>query len=297
MSDAEQPPGQRDPSPDADVPARDDGVGFAAITDPPGPPDSQLGPAATPDSMPPVAPPPKKSPIALIGVFIAVVAAAAGAIFIKFILPLVLVGVAGEVLDTAFGGPYTRLPGDVRAGFEERLKTALGDSLNDKSDAEQTAAILAQVKAGLSRLDDGLVDTNFRLTSKAIGAVDVANCAAVSRAIVGGAEPPGAAATAMIDTLTDAELKQWFEIRVSAIEAEVRGSPAQVVIGDEAVSPLYDKLFLVMDAGNIETIGQIATGQTVEDEPLCTAVRDLYVSVLTLSAEDVVLFARYDVSP
>lgn len=241
--------------------------------------------------------PPKQSRIRPVGVFIAVVAAALGVIFVKFVLPLVLVGAAGEFLDTAFGGPYMRLPGDVRAGFEQRLTTALGDTLNDQTDAEKTARIQALVKGGLPRLDDGQVDTNFRLTSKALSAVEVASCAAVSRAIVRGAEPPREPATAMINTFSDAELQQWFGIRIAAIEAELRDAPDQVVVSDDEVGPLYDQLFEIMSSSDIETIGELANGATVEDEALCTAVRGLYASVLTLAPEDTTLFARYDVSP
>lgn len=240
---------------------------------------------------------PAKTPVKLIGLVLAIVGAALGAIFVKFVLPLILVGAAGQVFDGVFGGPYTRLPDDVRAGFEQRLKAAVGTTLDGQSEAEQSATILAMVAGGLPRLDDGLVGANFRLTAKAIGAVDVASCAAVSRAFVVGGEPPPEPVTAMVNTLSDSELQQWFEIRVSAVEAQARGTPAQVLIDEEAVAPLYDELFEIMDPAHIETIGQIANGQTVEDAPLCTAIRGLYDSVLTLSAEDTTLFARYDVSP
>jgi hypothetical protein len=326
-------PGQDQPPPERDsteLPSSDGGVGFAAIPEPgsaetappppsaegamsaaPGtsgtslpPPDAPVAyvppPIPPPGQLPPTPPPvepPKKSSMKLVGAFVAVVAAALGAIFVKFVLPLLLVGAAGQVFDSAFGGPYMRLPGDVRSGFESRLEAALGATLKDQSDAQQTATIQGHVKAGLPRLSTSLVDANFRLTSKAIGAVDVASCAAVSRAVVTGAEPPDAAATAMINTLSDSELQQWFEIRVSAIEAQARGTPDQVLVTDETVAPLYDELFAVMDPANIDTIGKIATGETVEDEALCTAIRDLYASVLTLSTEDALLFAQYDVSP
>lgn len=327
MPGQDQPPPERDPS---ELPASDGGVGFAAIPEPgsaetappppsaegtmsaaPGtsgasapPPDAPVAyvppPIPPPGQLPPTPPPvepPKKSSTKLVGAFVAVVAAAVGAIFVKFVLPLLLVGAAGQIFDSAFGGPYMRLPGDVRSGFESRLEAALGATLKDQSDAEQTATIQGHVKAGLPRLSSSLVDANFRLTSKALGAVDVPSCAAVSRAVVTGAEPPNAAATALINTLSDSELQQWFEIRVSAIEAQARGTPEQVVVSDETVAPLYDKLFEVMDPASIDTIGSIATGETVEDAALCTAIRDLYASVLTLSTEDALLFAQYDVSP
>lgn len=253
----------------------------------------------------PVVPPPdlppvegkKRTPMGRIAAFLVVAGAAIGAILVKFVLPLVLVGAVGQVFDSAFGGPYGRLSGDVRSGFEKRLDTAFGNSLDGQTDSQKTARVLSAVKSGLSRLDDNLVAQNFQLTTKAIGAVDVPSCAAVSRAIVAGTEPPEAAANAMINTLSDAELQQWFEIRISAIEADLRGSPAQVAVTDDQVNPLYEKLFAVMAPGDIDVIGNLAGGSEVQDAELCTAVRDLYSSVQGLSAEESLLFARYDVSP
>jgi hypothetical protein len=242
-------------------------------------------------------PPKKKSPLGRAGALLAIGGAALGVIFVKFVLPLILVGAAGQFFDSAFGGPYARLPGDVRSGFEKRIDAAVGNTLDGQTDAAKTDRILTSVENGLSRLDDGLIDTNFRLTTKAIGAVDVKSCAAVARAIVAGNEPPDDAANAMINTLSDSELQQWFEIRVSAVEADMRNSPAQVVVDDAAVNPLYDKLFAIMRSEDIDVIGQLANGTTVEDEPLCTAIRNLYAAVLGLSPQDALLFARYDVSP
>jgi hypothetical protein len=250
-----------------------------------------------PEPPPPPAAPAKKSSTGLIVTFVAIATAAIGLILVKFVLPLAIVGIAGQVLDSAFGGPYGRLPGDVRSGFEARLKTALGDTLKDQTDSEQSATILRLVTSGLPRLEDGLVDENFRLTAKALAASDGASCAAVSRAVVAGTDPPESAASAMINTLSDADLQRWFEIRISAVEAEVRGSPAQVVVGDAAVDPLYEKLFAIMSTDDIDTFRALAGGETVEDAALCSAVRSLYASVLTLPAADAVLFARYDVSP
>ena len=101
----------------------------------------------------------------------------------------------------------------------------------------------------------------------------------------------------MINTLSDTELQQWFEIRISAIEADLRGSPGQVAVSDAQVNPLYEKLFAVLGSDDIKVIGDLAGGATVEDQALCTAVRDLYAAVLGLSADEALLFARYDVSP
>jgi hypothetical protein len=262
------------------------------------PPSSPTPSVGLDSPMPPAVQLPKKrGRFGLVGTFVAVAAAAIGAIVVKFVLPLLLVGAVGQVLGSAFGGPYGRLPSDVRSGFDNRLEAAVGSSMDGESDSDKSDHILTLVKSGLSRLDDGLITTNFQLTSKALGAVDVPSCAAISRAIISGAQPPEDATNAMINTLSDSDLKEWFEIRVSALEAESRNSPAQVAVTDDQVNPLYTKLFALMQPEDITVIGQLGQGGTVEDAPLCTAIRDLYSSVGSLSPSDALLFARYDVSP
>ena len=240
---------------------------------------------------------PKKGGGAKLGVALAVGAAILGAIFVKFVLPLVLLNVAGGVLGVAFGGPYMQLPGDVRSNFEQRLETALGDTFNDLPEDQQTTRIGQLIAGGMPRLDDGLIAENFRLTAKALAAVDDANCASIARATFAGAEPTSDAANALVGTLAGAELQQWFEVRIAAVEAEVRGSPAQVLITDAAVDPLYQRLFGAMSQADIDTLAGISARVTVEDAALCSALRGLYASVLSLSSADALLYARYDVTP
>src|SRR5215210_2154199 len=176
MTDSVLPP--REPGEGSEAPPTEGGVGFAAIRDetqasapPPGasdqppasgpPPPTSYQPPSIPPPVsptPPVSlgapePPPlqppqpaKKSRNGLIVTFVAVAAAAIGAIVVKFVLPLALVGIAGQVLDSAFGGPYGRLPGDVRSGFDQRLTTALGDRFEDQTDSEQAATVLRLVE-------------------------------------------------------------------------------------------------------------------------------------------------------
>jgi hypothetical protein len=252
-------------------------------------------PAAELGSGPPT--PAKKGGGAKLGAALAVGAAILGALFVKFVLPIVLVGVAGGVLGVAFGGPYMQLPGDVRSGFEQRLETALGASFYDLSEDQQTARIGQLMDGGMPRLDDGLIAENFRLTAKALVAVDDANCGTIARATFAGTEPSDDAASALVGTLDGTELQQWFEVRIAAVEAEVRGSPAQVVITDAAVDPLFERLFPIMSEADTSTLASISTGGTVDDAALCSAMRGLYNSVLQLSAADALLFARYDASP
>lgn len=296
MSGLEQPPA----GPDEGQP----GKAGDQPTAPPPPlfPIGATGPAAPPPpvaELPGVVPPgaPRRGGRTKLGVALAVVAAIAGYLFVKFVLPIAIVGVAGDVLGVAFGGPYAQLPGDVRAGFEQRLEAALGSDFADQPDAAQSSQLLQLIRGGMPRLGDELIAGNFRLTAQALAAVDEASCASVARSIFLGSEPPEAAATAMVATLSGADLQQWFEVRVAAIEAEVRGSPEQVLILDADVEPLYETLFVSMRQADLETIGSMSSGATIEDAAICSAVRGLYDAVLALPAEDALLFARYDISP
>jgi hypothetical protein len=256
-----------------------------------------LAAGAPPESAGPQPETPKRKGFGRVGYLLAgIVGVGAFAIW-KFVVPLVLVGVAGQVFGSAFGGPYNRLPSDVRAGFEQRFEAAVGADFDDQTDAEQEARITALVKGGMPRLPDGLIDTNFRLSVKGMQTVNQAACTAIARSFFTGGEPPDDAATALIDTLSDTELQQWFEIRVQAVEAESRGTPPAVLISDAAVDPLYEKVFLAMHQEDVDTFIQMANGTTVEDAKLCAAARGLYGSVLTLSPGEVLTFARYDVTP
>jgi hypothetical protein len=179
---------------------------------------------------PPPMPEPAAKPSGLkrVGAIGVVVAGALGVIVWKFVLPIVLVGVAGGVFGSAFGGPYNRLPSDVRNGFEDRFKTAVGPTFEQQSDEDQKARVVSLVTNGLPRLSDAQVETNFRLSVKGMQAVDTASCTAIAKAFFSGTEPPDSAFTSLVGTLTDAELQQWFEIRLLAIEAETRQPGARV---------------------------------------------------------------------
>ncbi len=77
---------------------------------------------------------------------IGLVAALAVAIGMK-VAPFLAAGVLGSALAGAFGGPWDRLPSDVRAGFEKRLEAAVGDRLKNVDEAQQTAQIESLVRS------------------------------------------------------------------------------------------------------------------------------------------------------
>ena len=70
----------------------------------------------------------------------------------------------------------------------------------------------------------------------------------------------------------------------------------RVILADDDVL-LREGVASLLERSGFDVIGQVAGGETVGDAELCTAIRDLYSSVLTLSPQEALLFARYDVSP
>lgn len=225
------------------------------------------------------------------------VVAALGVLAVKFVLPLVLVSVAGQALEAVFGGPYARLPSDVRDGFERRIEAAVGDQLEGLSDEEQSTQVQALIKAGLPRLDDATLETRYRIAGRAFDRADTATCAILARAVFTGTEPSDNSNTKVIGALDDTDLRRWFEISVQAMEAEARGAPAATTVTDAAVEPLWEGVGSALSATDLAALVSIGNGETVDDASACSALRELYRATLGLPPAQVTLFARYDVSP
>lgn len=251
-----------------------------------------------PEPPPPVpaAPPPPPSSAKRAGIIVAVVAGL-GVLVVKFVLPLVLVGVAGEVLGGVFGGPFGRLPADVRSGFEQRFDTAVGDTLDGLSDEAKGTRVLALVKGGLPRLDDATLASRLRLTVAALNTTDTATCAAVARAQILATEPSDEDSSKMISGLNDADLRQWFEIALEAVEAQARGAPAARVVTDSEMDSIFTVLIGALSEADTATFGALSSGGTVDDAAMCSAIRALNAATLAQPEADVMLLARYDVSP
>lgn len=232
-----------------------------------------------------------------IGFSIAVIGGLLGVVAVKFVLPLVLAGVAGQALGVVFGGPFDRLPGDVKQDIERRFEAAVGNQLEGLSDDAKLARVEALVTGGLPRLDDTALVSHLQLASSAFRRAETAACALVARAIVGGQDPPVDANVKMIGALSDTELKQWFELQILAIEAETRGSPAATLISDAEMDPYFEAVFQQLSAADLAAINSLSTGATVDDATACSAVRGFYGAIVNRPPAEVALFARYDVSP
>ena len=101
----------------------------------------------------------------------------------------------------------------------------------------------------------------------------------------------------MISALDDTDLRQWFEIAVQGLEAEVRGAPPARTVTDATVEPYYTGLAEALSAADLATVVALTNGETVADAPVCSAWRGIYKAMLALPTVELTLVARYDVSP
>lgn len=269
------------PDPAVVPPASDSAPGFAAVSSP-----------AAAGATPPARPRNRTRWGLVVGG-----ATALGALAVKVLIGFLAVSVAGQALGALFGGPYDRLPSDVRSGFELRLDSALGSQLNGLSDADRTARVQALIDDGLPRLDDATLVARFGLLGQAIDQTDVATCAAFARADFGGTQASDEVSTKLVSGLDDPSLQRWVEINIEAIEAAARGAPpAHVITADDANAQLTT-LVDGLSAADQATSSSLTSGGTVTDADACAVERSLDQGTLALAPADLAVMARLVVSP
>jgi hypothetical protein len=232
---------------------------------------------------------------ALVGVII-VAAAAMGAVALKVLTGVLVAGIAAQALTGLFGGPYARLPSDVRNGFEHRVDAAVGDRIEGLSAPQTEARIEALLVDGLPRLDDETLVARLRLQVQALDAADTATCAAFTLSDLGVARPTDEVSMAFIEGLDDASLTRWVEIQVAALEAAGRASPAARTVTTEA-DELIAAVTEMVPAADLDSIVALTSGASVSDAAACSAGRAIYHGVLALEPDDLAVVARFQVSP
>ena len=220
------------------------------------------------------------------------IALVAGTIGVKWVGPLLLGGAVVGVINSVFGGPFDRLPSDARDGFEARIEAILPAGFEDRSDAEQTAWFDASMGTGLQRLDDAVLDRRFALQAVAVTRADIATCAKFV------SETPVSDATSeqLIGKLEPAELREWFDIAIQAIEAEAGGKPVPRTIVETEFEAVFTA---VIDGASTEELAAMEAwfeGGTT-DEELCSGIRAFHAGIGRLGAADRATVARYDVQP
>lgn len=259
---------------------------------PPIPP--PVWPGGAPESViPPATARPRGRILAGAGIVAAVVIGLA----LKFVLPLVVGGVVGSAISGAFGGPWERLPTDVREAYEQRLETAAGSQLDGLSDAQVATKIDGWLAGGYPRLDDARLVRHLELAVQALGATDEATCAAFGRHSLVGAAFPDESEAKLVGALDSAATIEWVGLNIDAIEADLRGSPEPVAVSVAESDALVTKLLDRLSEAELATFAALGGGRSATDPETCGAIRSLYNGILVLDPADKALMARIDVQP
>lgn len=257
---------------------------------PPAGPEPQWLPPGDPQQAP------RRRPKSIVVGAIGLVAALVVAIGMK-VAPFLAAGVLGSALAGAFGGPWDRLPADVRSGYEQRVESAVGDRLTGLGDAEKANRLEAIIKSGMPRLSDGRLVERLALQTTALASTSESVCAAFGRKSMGGQKVDADTAEAMFGSLETDQLVVLVDISVEAIEAEAFGAPEPVFASEAEASALIDTIFATMTEADIQTIVAVSGGNPTTDAEVCNAIRSLYGGVNDLDPASQVVMARIDVQP
>jgi hypothetical protein len=91
-------------------------------------------------------------------------------------------------------------------------------------------------------------------------------------------------------------MSEFVGLNVDAIEAELRGSPAPVVVASAESGAVFERLLGGLNASQMQTLSSMSSGGSVDDHATCDAIRGLYGQSLTLDASSLAVLARLDVS-
>jgi hypothetical protein len=227
---------------------------------------------------------------------LAILAGVIGTIGWKLLVGTVAAGVVGGTVSAFFGGPWQKLPSDVRSSYEHRLEAAIGNRLDGVSDTAATAQFETWLQGGYARLDDARLVRHLQLEIDALRRAEEKDCASFGRQSVGGKAIDDDTSGHLIASLDQASMAEFVGLNVDAIEAELRGSPAPVVVSNAESGALFERLLGGLSTTQTETLSSISSGGSVDDHTTCDAIRGLYAQSLTLDAPSLALLARLDVS-
>jgi hypothetical protein len=203
----------------------------------------------------------------------------------KLLLGIGAASLASGLLAGAFGGPYDRVPQQIRDGWDKRIEAAIPGVASMSSSAASDQA-LKMFADGFVRLDDA---SEARLGSyilAALAKVDDATCAALVRSKDPGAEAKiGSQALATMDV---ASVQDFYEIAVQAIEASGRQSPPARVTSSADMEAVLAKAFSGVDPTSVAAINDA----TATNAAVCAAVRVAFDAIGTLSVADQAVFWR-----
>ena len=228
---------------------------------------------------------------------IGVIAAVVGAIGVKLLIGALAVGVATGAISTFFGGPWNKLPDDVRSAYGQRLQAAVGNRLDGLNSAASTVLIEQWVRGGLIRLEDTTLVRRLDLEVEALGRTDEATCAAFGRQAAAGVQIDHDVGTKFVGSLEQASLVDWIGINVDAIEAEIRGSPSAKRVDDASVTTVIQKMAGSLAPAQLAVFGTVNSGGKASDADLCGAIRAFYGTETGLDPQSRAVIARFDIQP
>jgi hypothetical protein len=243
------------------------------------------------------APPPKRRSRAMIVGGIAILAGLIGSVGGKILIGLLAANVAGAALSSVFGGPFDKLPGDVKDGFEKRLETAIGNRLDGKSDSEKEAQVTTWLRSGFSRLNDASLVRHLELEVEGLNRTDVGGCASFGRASIAGLSISSDTSNKIVGALDQLRIAEFLDLNITAIEAELRGSPAAVHVTAAQTSTAFQTMIGGLGGPELRTLQSMTSGGSATDAEVCTAIRGLYREALELDPAGKALVARFDVDP
>ena len=227
---------------------------------------------------------------------LAILAGVIGTIGWKLLVGTVAAGVVGGTLSAFFGGPWDKLPSGVRSSYQHRLETAVGNRLDGVSDTAARAQFQTWLQGGYARLDDARLVRHLQLEIDALRRADEKDCASFGRQSVGGKAIDGDTSAHLIGSLDQASMAEFVGLNVDAIEAELRGSPAPVLVSNAESGALFERLLGQLSTTQMQTLSSMSSGTSVDDHTTCDAIRGLYSQSLTLDPSSLAVLARLDVS-
>jgi len=253
------------------------------------------GPADAAWSPPPISPRPRSRRAALVG-GVAILAGVFGTIGWKLLVGTVAVGLVGGTLSSLFGGPWDKLPSNVRSDYEHRLEAAVGNRLDGKSGSEARTLFDGWLHGGFARLDDARLVRHLQLEIRALDQVAEADCAAFGRNALAGKPIDDEVSQHLVASLDQASMVEFIGLNVDAVEAELRGSPAAVQVPADQSGAILNGMVGGLTAPQLQTLAAAGGGSTVADHDMCDAIRGLYGQVQNLDSNAMAIIARADIS-
>jgi hypothetical protein len=228
---------------------------------------------------------------------LAILAGVIGTVGWKLLVGTVAVGIVGGTVSAFFGGPWDKLPSDVRASYQHRLETAVGSRLDGVSESAAKAQFETWLHGGFARLDDARLVRHLQLEVDALNRTSEKDCASFGRESMGGKPVDDDTSQHLVASLDQAAMVEFVGLNVDAIEAELRGSPAAVSVSSAESAPILQQMLGRLSSSQMQTLTALNSGTTITDREMCDAVRGLYGQSLSLDPSSLALLARLDVSP